>query len=89
MVPEEALFPVGYDKYVWKVVDGKATRQRVEIGQRRDARVEILSGLGANDVVVTEGHLKMRDGVAVKVTETPGTAPTQPALNIAAPKSKG
>jgi membrane fusion protein (multidrug efflux system) len=70
-------------------VDGKATRQKVEIGQRRDARVEIVSGLSGDDVVVTEGHLKMRDGVAVKVTETPGMAPTQPALNTSAPKSKG
>ena len=89
MVPEEALFPVGDDKYVWKVVDGKALRQKVEIGQRRDSRVEIVSGLAIDDVVVTAGHLKMREGVAVKLIETPGTAPTQPALNTGAPKSKG
>ena len=89
MVPEEALFPVGDDKYVWKVVDGKALRQKVEIGQRRDSRVEIVSGLAIDDVVVTAGHLKTREGVAVKLIETPGTAPTQPALNTGAPKSKG
>ena len=45
VVPEEALFPVGDDKYVYKVVDGKATRQKVEIGQRREGRVEIVNGL--------------------------------------------
>jgi membrane fusion protein (multidrug efflux system) len=89
MVPEEALFPVGDDKYVWKVVDGKAQRQRVEIGQRRDGKVEIVSGLAGSDVVVTEGHLKMRDGVAVNVTEPPGAAPSKPALNANPPKSKG
>jgi membrane fusion protein (multidrug efflux system) len=87
MVPEEAIFPVGDDKYVWKVVDGKAVRQKVEIGQRRDSRVEIVSGLEGNDTVVTAGHLKMRDGIAVKVVDTPG-APPQPALN-AAQKTKG
>jgi membrane fusion protein (multidrug efflux system) len=70
-------------------VDGKAARQKVEIGQRRDSRVEIVSGLGSGDVVVTEGHLKMREGVAVKVTQTPGSAPTQPALNTGATKGKG
>ena len=89
MVPEEAIFPVGDDKYVWKVVDGKAQRQKVEIGQRRDSRVEIVSGLGANDMVVTAGHLKMRDGVAVKVSEPSSGSPTQPVLNTNAPKTKG
>ena len=89
MVPEEALFPVGDDKYVWKVVDGKAVRQKVEIGQRRDGKVEIVNGLAATDLVVTAGHLKVRDGVAVEVVDVPGSAPTKPALNANPPKSKG
>src|SRR5687768_625724 len=90
IVPEESLFPVGDDKYVYKVVDGKALRQRVEIGQRRDGKVEITSGLAADDVVVTAGHLKIRDGAAVTVAAQPAP-PAKPALNEAAPapKSKG
>jgi membrane fusion protein, multidrug efflux system len=87
MVPEESLFPVGDDKYVYKVVEGKALRQKVEIGQRRDGRVEIVSGLGAADVVVTAGHLKIRDGVAVTIAEQPAPA-ARPALNQAAPAPK-
>ena len=89
LVPEESLFPVGDDKYVYKVVDGKAVRQKVEIGQRRDGKVEIVSGLGVNDVVVTEGHLKIRDGAAVRVAEQPAPAPSRPVLNQAQPKTKG
>jgi membrane fusion protein (multidrug efflux system) len=88
VVPEEAIFPVGDDKYVWKVVDGKAARQKVEIGQRRDGKVEIVSGLASSDMVVTEGHLKMREGVAVKLAEPAGPAKSQPVLNTA-PKTKG
>ena len=88
VVPEESLFPVGDDKYVYKVVDGKATRQKVEIGTRREGRVEVLSGLAADDVVVTAGALKLREGVAVQVANTQPEAPAQPALN-AVPKSKG
>jgi membrane fusion protein, multidrug efflux system len=88
MVPEEALFPVGDDKYVWKVVDGKAVRQKVEIGQRRDSKVEIVSGLGPDDMVITEGHLKMREGVVVKVAD-PVAPPPQPALNANPQKTKG
>lgn len=89
VIPEEAIFPVGEDKYVFKVVDGRAVRQKVEIGQRRDGKVEIVSGLAASDTIVTAGHQKIRDGVAVRITEPPGAPATQPVLNSTAPKTKG
>ena len=89
LVPEESLFPVGDDKYVYKVVDGKATRQKIEIGARREGRVEVVSGLTPEDVVVTAGVIKLRDGVAVRVANTPSPAAPQPVLNTAAPKTKG
>ena len=76
VVPEEALFPVGDDKYVYKVVDGKAQRQKVEIGQRREGRVEVVNGLSPQDVVVTAGAIKLREGVAVSVANT--AAPPAP-----------
>jgi len=88
LVPEESLFPVGDDKYVYKVVDGKALRQKVEIGQRRDGKVEIVSGLAASDVVVTAGHLKIRDGAAVRIAEQPASPTSKPAQNDAAPAPK-
>ena len=34
VVPEEALFPVGEDKYVYKVVDGKAKKVVIKTGAR-------------------------------------------------------
>ncbi len=76
MIPEESIFPVGDDKYVYKVVDGRAQRQKVEVGQRRDSRVEILGGLSAADTVVTAGIVKLRDGAPVKVANSP--EPAQP-----------
>jgi len=76
VVPEESLFPVGDDKYVYKVIDGKAARQKVEIGARREGRVEIVNGLAADDLVVTAGGLKLREGTAVTVANTP--PPTTP-----------
>jgi membrane fusion protein (multidrug efflux system) len=76
VIPEEALFPVGDDKYVYKVVDGKAQRQKVEIGQRREGRVEIMNGLARDDVVVTAGVIKLREGVAVTIANnSPAPAP--------------
>ena len=75
VVPEESLFPVGDDKFVYKIVDGKALRQKVEIGQRRDSRVEIVNGLTSEDVVVTAGGIKLREGVAVTVVKSPAATP--------------
>ena len=75
VVPEQALVPQGEDQFVFKVVDGKAQRSRVDVGQRRDGKAEILDGIAADDVVVTAGQLKLRDGVAVHVVES-GAAPT-------------
>jgi membrane fusion protein (multidrug efflux system) len=67
VVPEESLFPLGDDKYVYKVVEGKATRQKVVIGQRREGRVEVTEGLAPEDVVVTAGGIKLREGAPVAI----------------------
>jgi membrane fusion protein (multidrug efflux system) len=72
VVPETALFASGDEQLVYRIVDGKAQRAKVEIGQRRDTVVEILQGLGPEDIVVTAGHQKIRDGTAVRVA---GAAP--------------
>ncbi len=73
MLPEEALVPQGTDKFVFRVNDGKVTRVKVETGQRRDGKVEIVNGVNKDDVIVTAGQLKLRDGVSVRVAgaETP------------------
>jgi membrane fusion protein, multidrug efflux system len=88
VVPEEALFPVGDDKFVYKVVDGKALRQKIEIGQRRDGKVEVVNGLGVDDVVVTAGVIKLRDGAQVTVANAlaPAAAPVGKAD---VPRTKG
>lgn len=66
-VPEEALVAApGDTQFVFQVVDGKARRVEVRTGARRDTRVEIVDGLKSDDVVVTAGQLKLRDGLAVR-----------------------
>lgn len=70
-VPEEALWPQGTDNFVFKVVDGKVALTKVELGNRRPGEVEIIQGLAAGDVVVTEGQIKLRDGAPVMVMGAP------------------
>ena len=88
VVPEEALFPVGDDKYVYKIVEGKATRQKIEIGARREGRIEVLGGLTPDDVVVTAGAIKLREGAAVQIANSPRTE-TVPVGRAEQPKTKG
>jgi membrane fusion protein (multidrug efflux system) len=74
VIPEQAIVPQGDEQYVFRVVDGKVARVKVEIGQRRDGKVEITKGLGAGDVVVTAGQLKLRDGMPVTIINANGPA---------------
>ena len=80
VVPEESLVPQGTERYVFRVIDGKAARVKVETGQRRDGKVEILSGVAKDDVIVTAGQIRLRDGVPVTVAGD--AAKTQPAARI-------
>jgi len=67
VIPEQAIVPLGDEQYVFRVADGRANRVKIAVGQRRDGVVQVLNGLTANDVVVTAGQLKIRDGVPVTV----------------------
>lgn len=66
MLPEQAIWPMGQEKTVYLVVDGKAVRRTVRIGQRTPGRVEIVEGLQVGDEVVTAGQMKLFDGAAVR-----------------------
>jgi membrane fusion protein (multidrug efflux system) len=68
VVPEEALVPQGTAQYVFRVVDNRAVRVKVETGQRRDGKVEILSGVSPQDLVVTAGQVRLRENALVRVT---------------------
>jgi membrane fusion protein, multidrug efflux system len=85
VLPEQALVPQGDQQFVYRVVDGKAVRTKVEVGQRRDAKVEILNGVDKGDVVVTAGQLKLRDGAPVSVAAAAVAAPAAAAPTAAAP----
>jgi membrane fusion protein (multidrug efflux system) len=88
VVPEESLFPLGEDKYVYKVVDGKAVRQKIDIGARREGKVEVVSGLSPEDVVVTAGVIKLREGLPVTIANS-APAPEAPVGKTDVPRTKG
>jgi len=68
VVPEEALVPVGEQQYVYRIDEGKAVRQRVRTGLRRDGKVEIVEGLRGGEQVVTAGQPKLTgDATEVRI----------------------
>ena len=67
LVPEQALVPEQGDVYVFVVTDGSVAKRRIRIGERRVGDVQVLEGLAAGDLVVTEGTQKLRDGAPVSL----------------------
>ena len=71
-LPESAIIPIE-DKHFVFVVSGKkgqeqtATRRSITIGRRLPGIVEVLDGINQDEWVVTEGALKLRDGINVNV----------------------
>lgn len=55
VVPSRALKSSGNTTYVLKMVDGKATRTTVKIGQTYGVQTEVVSGLAAGDTVQVPG----------------------------------
>lgn len=72
MVPEQAIWPIGQDKTVFVVEDGKAKQKTVTLGQRQDGMVEIVAGLSSGDEIVTAGQMKIFDGADVKTIADSG-----------------
>ncbi len=67
IVPEQALVPMGKDRFVYRLAGGKAALAKIELGLRRPGEVEIRSGIAAGDTIILDGQLRLRDGASVTV----------------------
>lgn len=75
-VPELAVVGEGDKRFVYTLGDdGKARRTEVRTGLRAGGRIEILEGLKAGQKVVTEGVVKVSDGMKVRLA---GAGNSQP-----------
>jgi membrane fusion protein (multidrug efflux system) len=67
-VPELAIVGEGDARYVYVVeAGGKVKRTAVRTGLRSAGRIEILEGLRPGEKVVTEGVVKLSDGMKVRL----------------------
>ena len=68
VVPERAIVTSQGQQFSYVVgADNKVSRRSVDAGRRRGGMVEIRSGLDVEDRVITEGIIRVRPGLTVKV----------------------
>ena len=69
-VPEAAIVPRGQDSTVFRVAAGRAELVKVQTGLRNKVgEVEIVTGIAAGDMVVTEGTQRIGPGSPVMVLQ--------------------
>jgi len=80
VVPEEALLAQGGEQFVYVVSDGRATRTRVQVGQRLPGMAQIAAGLTGGESVAVTGLQQLRDGMRVRGASPPvsGSMPMVP-----------
>jgi membrane fusion protein (multidrug efflux system) len=81
VVPEQAIVPMGEQKNVYVVVDGKAKLVPVTLGARQPGSVQVTAGLEDGAQVIVSGLQKIGDGAPV------AAAPAPAAAAAAAPKA--
>jgi multidrug efflux system membrane fusion protein len=80
VVPRTAVQPSEKGFVSYAIVDGKAQLRTIQRGlETSDGMVQVLSGLEAGEMVVTEGSDRLADGVAVQVADAPPAATAEKA----------
>lgn len=69
LVPVDAIYYSNSDAYVYLYKDGYATMQQVEVGLYDSNYAEILSGLNADDIVVSTWSSNLYEGAEVRLYE--------------------
>jgi membrane fusion protein (multidrug efflux system) len=81
VAPEAAIVPERGLQFVYRVIDGKAVMQQVELGRRAPGRVEIVSGVEEGDLLIVEGTHKVRDGSPVEIVRGQAAGPSSAAAS--------
>ena len=67
MVPEQSVVLRPAGKVVYVIAGGKATQRVVEVGAKRDGRVEIVKGLADGETIAEDGAGFLSDGASVNI----------------------
>lgn len=67
LIPERSLIPILDGQQVYTLTNGKAYAKKIKIGARHGDMVEVLDGLKKEDVIITDGQMKLKNGSQVNV----------------------
>ena len=75
LVPAEAVLFTSRtvedsEGYVFVVVEGRAERRTIHLGSRYDRDIEVIDGLGGDEMVIIRGQNLLRDGASVRIDGT-------------------
>ncbi|GAA5216651.1 efflux RND transporter periplasmic adaptor subunit [Corallincola platygyrae] len=70
-LPLQAVAYEGHQRFAYRLNGDHVEKVEIELGARNSDFVEVVTGLKAGDEIVTEGLVKLRDGVRVQVIEHP------------------
>lgn len=63
VIPNHCILQDGNgNKFVWKVVNDQAKKQKIKTGSQKTGGVEIISGLSIGDEIVSKGYQKVSNG---------------------------
>jgi membrane fusion protein (multidrug efflux system) len=76
LIPQRAVLQGAKGHYVWIIdKDGKAEKREIEAGDWQGDNWFISHGLNAGERVVVDGAIRVSPGAALKIADTPTTAP--------------
>lgn len=76
LIPQRAVLQGAKGHYVWIIdKDGKAEKREIEAGDWQGDDWFISQGLNAGERVVVDGAIRVSPGAALKIVDTPTTAP--------------
>ncbi len=71
LVPSTALLPSDAGKaFAFVIRDSKVYKVQVSVGEQRDDRIEVKSGLKSGDIIALEKFSQLRDGLTVRASLT-------------------
>lgn len=69
IIKKECIIGSMENPMVYVIQNGKAVKRTLIIGQSNDKQVEVLSGLSANEQIITSGQLNLKDGDNINIVK--------------------
>ncbi|MDA8621467.1 efflux RND transporter periplasmic adaptor subunit [Psychrosphaera sp.] len=67
VAPSRSVISIDNSDYVYKIIEGKAVKTKIEAGYRHAGLVEILSGVSDDEALIVAGHNNLKNDALVSI----------------------